>query len=294
MPKYNCHRKGCTRIRSEFNIFGNRRRFPRFDGNTFCSASCLKMHMEDGLSVRWRRQQLEKAQTIPRPKLGTILMQTAFVTRAQLEEAVEHQKKSREGRIGEWLCRLGFVEEHQITEALARQYGLPLINLRKSIANRDAVRMIPGKVAKCSSLIPVGFDDDQSALRVAVCGPVNFNSQEAIRRMVRKGIVAYMSDQSAIQELLHKHYDPEDLDLNNVPTFRSLEGLIEAGNEMVDRAMELRAQNIQAELVQEFFWVRLDFPSESHHHLFRYVSERVHQGALASQSVMGEPYANAS
>jgi hypothetical protein len=250
--------------------------------------------MEEDLKAKWRRQQLEKTQTIPRPKLGTILMQTAFITRAQLEEAVEHQKKSREGRIGEWLCRLGFVEEHQITEALARQYGLPLINLRRSIANEDAVRMIPGKVARCSSLIPVGFDDDQSALRVAVCGPINFNSQEAIRRMVRKGIVAYIGDQSAIQELLHRLYDPEDLDLNNVPTFKSLEGLIEVGNEMVARAVQLRAQNIQAELVQQFFWIRFDFPSESHHHLFRYVSEDARREALPSESVMAESYANAS
>jgi hypothetical protein len=132
------------------------------------------------------------------------------------------------------------------------------------------VRMIPGKVAKCSGLVPVGFDDAQAALRVAVSAPVNFNSQEAIRRMVRKGIVAYIGDQSAIDRLLEQAYEPEDLDLSNVPTFSSFNELVEVGNEMIATAIEARAQDIQAELVAEFFWVRLDFPTESHHHFFRY------------------------
>jgi hypothetical protein len=274
MPKYSCHRKECTRIRSEFSLFLNRRHPPQYDGHPFCGDACLRMYIENELSEKWRFLQLEKERKIPRPKLGTILMQTAFVTRSQLEEAVRLQKQTRQGRIGEWLLRLGFVEERQITAALAKQYGLPLINLKNSNANSDAVRMIPGKVAKCSSLIPVGFDDNQASLRVAVSAPVNFSSQEAIRRMVRKGIVAYIGDQSAIQQLLEEWYAPEDLDLTNVPTFGSFDELLEVGGEMVTIAVNNRAQNIQAELIQDFLWVRLDFAAESHHHLFRYVPEQ--------------------
>ncbi|MBN1571486.1 MAG: hypothetical protein JXA73_26860 [Acidobacteria bacterium] len=271
MPKYQCHRKECNRIRSEFSIFLNRRRPPQYEGHAFCSDSCLQMHFEEELREKWRRLQKDSDPKIPRPKLGTILMQTAFITRDQLDEAIKLQNQTREGRIGEWLQRLGFVEEHQITEALAQQYGLPLINLHNSDANADAVRMIPGKVAKCSGLVPVGFDDSQTALQIAVTAPVNFHSQEAIRRMVRKGIVAYIGDESAIDKLLRKLYEPEDLDLSNVPTFRSLEDLTELGNEMIASAINNRAQDIRAELVQDFFWMRLDYPTQSHHHFFRYL-----------------------
>ncbi len=70
------------------------------------------------------------------------------------------------------------------------------------------------------------------SLRVAVTAPVNFNSQEAIRRMVGKGIVPYVGDPSAIQKMLEKLYEPEDLDLSDLPTFSSLEDLIEVGNEI--------------------------------------------------------------
>lgn len=243
-----------------------------YGGETFCSDECLRAHVESVVSDAWRRQQLESTRKIPRPKLGTILMQTAYLTRDQLNQAIQLQSETRQGRIGEWLLRLGFVEEHQITAALARQYGLPLINLENSGANAEAVRMVPGKVAKCSGLIPVGFDDSQTSLRVAVSGPVNFTSQEAIRRMVRKGIITYIGDQSAIERLLESNYEPEDLDISSAPTFGSLEELIDLGNDMVSLALEQRAQDIQAELVDDFFWIRFDFWSASHHHFFRYES----------------------
>jgi hypothetical protein len=293
MPKYHCHRKGCTRIFSDFSLFLNRRHPPRYEGHAFCGKSCLQTHIENDLTEKWRWLQLEKDRKIPRPKLGTILMQTAFITQDQLEKAVQLQKQTREGRIGEWLLRLGFVEEHQITAALSKQYGLPVINLRNSNANTDAVRMIPGKVAKCSGIIPVGFDDSQAALRVAVSAPVSFSSQEAIRRMVRKGIVAYIGDQSVIQQLLEQWYEPEDLDLNNIPTFGSLEQMIEMGSEMVTIAINNRAQNIQAELVQDFLWMRLDFAAESHHHLFRYIPDQAQDYGQAFERDFAVSYAAA-
>jgi hypothetical protein len=289
MSKYRCYRKECTRIRSEFGLFLNRKRPPQYEGNIFCSDSCLSMHVASELNTKWRHLQAEKDRMIPQPKLGTILMQTARITRNQVEEAVKRQSEAREGRIGEWLLRLGFVEEHQITEALAQQYRLPLINLKNSSANAEAIRMIPGKIARCSSLIPVGFDDDQKALRVAVSAPVNFNSREAIRRMLNKRIVAYIGNPSAIQQLLEQWYEPEDLDISNVPAFSSLEELMKVGNEIVAAAIDQRALNIKAELVQDFFWVRLDFQLELHHHLYRYISPaaRNYERALEGEMAVG-------
>jgi hypothetical protein len=275
MLKSACCRKGCTRIKSEFSSFMNRQRVPRYDGNTFCSDTCLRSYFEDKLTKKWLWLQNRTENKIPRPKLGTIIMQTTFLTRDQLDEAVKLQNQAREGRLGEWLLRLGFVEERQITIALAKQYGLPFINLKNSNANENAVRMIPGKVAKSSSLVPVGFDDSQDTIRVAVSAPVDFNTQDAIRSMVHKGVLTYISDQSAIENLLESLYTPEELDLSSAPAYSSMDELIEVSREMVDLAVDQRAENIQAELLQEFFWVRLDFAAESHHHYFRHVSNPV-------------------
>jgi hypothetical protein len=275
MPKHYCYRRECSRILSEFNIFLNRRRPPQYEGHMFCSDNCLFTFFENELSEKWRRLQLERNRAFPRPKLGTILMQTTFLTREQLDLAIKIQKQTGEGKLGEWLLRLGYVEEHQITSALARQFGLPLINLKNSNPNVDAVRMIPGKVARSSGMLLVAYDDYQGALRVAVCAPVDFGSQLAIQRMVRKGIEPYIADQSLIQQRLNEWYDPEDLDLSDLPTFSSLEELIQVGNEMTASAINNRAEDIQAELFQDFFWVRIEFTSKSHHHFFRHMQTLV-------------------
>ena len=272
MPKYHCHRKECARIRSELSFFASRRRPPNYEGHAFCSESCLLTHVQEELSQKWRRLHVEKNRKIPRPKLGTILLQTSFITRDQLEEAVRLQSQARQGRIGEWLLKLGFVEEHQITAALARQYGLPLMNLENTERHEEAARMIPGKIARTLGLIPVGLDDSQSSIRVAASGPVDFDSQESIRRMVRKGIIPYLGDRSVIERLLEQYYEPEDLDLTNVPTFGSVQELARVGRNVVMTAINHHAQNIQAELFRHLLWMRLDLPSEFHHYFFRFTS----------------------
>jgi len=292
MPRHDCYRKECNHIRSEFGSFLNRRHIPRFEGHTFCSEVCLRAYVKDEFVQRWHRMQQERNRRIPRPKLGAILMQTASISREQLEEAVRLQKLTREGRLGEWLLRLGFVEERQITVALAKQSGLPLIDLKNSEAKSDAVGMIPAQVAKCSNVVPVSYDDGQDALRVAVSGPVNFNLQQALRRMIGKGIATFIGDDSAIQALLASWYEPAALDLSKAPVFSSLEEFVEILRDIVSDAVNQKAANLQAELLEKYFWARLDIGSRSRHYFYRYLSTATQ--TEAAQPMADQEYAVAS
>ncbi len=280
-----CHRKGCTRIRSEFSLLLSRRRPPRYDGYDFCSESCLETHLESELTERWHLLQQNTNRRIPRPRLGTILLQDSSVTPEQLDEAVNMQRRTHEGRIGEWLTRLGFVEEHQVTMALAKQYGLPMINLKGSFARSDAARLIPGKVARCTGCLPVGFGDRRRSLHVAVSGPVNFNSQEAIRRMVRMVILTFIGDQSAIESLTEQWYGPEDLEESSTPVYRSLDDLLELGRRLLVTAADMRADNVQAELLDDCFWARVDSGMRSRHLFHRYAAARLQEHRPLSERV---------
>ncbi len=261
--RHDCYRKGCSRNRSDFTLFLSRRHVPQFDGHAFCGEACLRAYVQEDLARRWQELQGDRLRRIPRPKLGSILMQTALITREQLEQAVGLQKLNRQGRLGEWLVRLGFVEERQITVALAKQFGLPLIDLKNSAPQPDAVAMIPARVARYSSLIPVSYDDDRRSLRIAVSGPVNFYLQQALHGMIGKGISTFIGDASAIQALLTGWYDRDDvLDARG---FRSLEELLDLFGDTVSVAMNRKATNIQAELLEKYFWVRLDTGATSKH-----------------------------
>ncbi len=269
MPRVNCHRKGCTRIRSEFSLFLNRRQAPRFEGYTFCSEACLRDHVDGELIERWYRLQQARSHQIRRPRLGTILLQTAFVTPDQLDIAVKMQRLNQEGRLGEWLLRLGYVEERQITLALSKQYALPVIHLDPSDTRSDAAEMIPGKVAKCGRLVPLGLDEEKGTLCVAVSGPVEFNSLEAIRRMAGVGLDTYIGDQSAVTSLIERLYEHEELSFANAPSYATQEELLDICRTIVSSALIQRADNIQLELAEEFLWARLEFPGRSAQQVYR-------------------------
>jgi hypothetical protein len=194
------------------------------------------------------------------------LMQTAFITREQLDEAVRLQSSAREGRLGHWLLHLGFVDEHQVTVALARQFGLPLIDFRKSPVRGDLLGLIPAGLARSSKMVPVGYDDVSDSLRLAVCGPVNFHAQEAVRRMLGKKIAAYIGEESAIQNAIAQGYGP-DATGPDAP-FRTLEEMLERVARTITAAVSRRATNIRAELLCHGLWTRLEFAAASAIHEF--------------------------
>jgi hypothetical protein len=265
-----CSRKGCSSVQSEFRFFLNRRRPPRLNQREFCGENCIQKQAESDLHERWRLLQREKNHHISRPKLGSILVELSVITQQQLDTAVRMQRENGEGKIGELLLRLGFIEEHHITVALSRQYGIPMIQLNHANARADNRRIIPAPVALCSNLVPVGFVDDRSALRVALSGPVDFGSQQAIRRMVGTAIMPYIGDNSAIQAMIEKIYPPEELDLNSLPTYSNANDLVDLAESIITSAADQRARNVQFELVEDFFWARLDYDRSSHHRVFRY------------------------
>ena len=277
MPKVNCHRKGCTRIRSEFSLFLSRRQPPRYEGNTFCSEICLRDHIDSQLVERWYRLQHDKSHPCRRPKLGSILLQTAFVTPEQLALAVRMQRLNKEGMLGEWLLRLGFAEERQITLALSKQYSLPVIHLAGTEVKGEAARLIPGKVARCARLVPLWLDEEKNSLCVAVSAPVDFIALEAIRRMVGKVLITYISDQSAILSLLERLYEPEELNVSNGSGYATQNELLDLCKTIVSNALIQRAENIRMELAEEFLWARLDFPGRS--------AQRVYHHATAPATV---------
>jgi len=272
MPKHNCHRKGCYRIRSEFSLFLSRRNPPRFSEQPFCSESCLLAEIEQAVTERWDLLQSQKRRKVPRPKIGTILLLGHHLTRGQLDKALEIQHESGGGRLGEWLVRLGFVEEHHVTQALSHQWGMPVIDLAHCDIQPGIARLVPGGVARCAGLLPVGYDDRQRALQVAMSNPIDFSSQGALRRMLRMEIVPFVADGSAVTALIERCYSPSESDITGCLSFNSRSELLALFRRRVRDAISERAVNFEFELVEDYTWLRLDFHADSKHEVYRHAA----------------------
>ncbi len=272
MHKSNCHRRGCNRTRSDFSLFLNRRYPPSLGGQSFCSDSCLLAQLEQEIAGKWDLVHEQRALKIPRPKIGTILLQSQYLTREQLDAAIALQLSSHEVRLGELLVWLGYVEERQITLALAKQWGMPMIDLQHCELQKNAVRALPGKVAICGRMIPVGYDGSHGALRIAASNPMEPGSRAALRRMLRREIDLYIADQSAIRAMTERLYPSSETDTSKCPTFGSREELLALVRRAAFSAMRARAENIQFELLEDYSWLRIDLQEASRHEIFRYMS----------------------
>src|SRR5215510_16614372 len=101
-------------------------------------------------------------------KLGEMLLKAGLVSEAQLQEALEAQKKNG-GKLGYNIVKLGFVTEDEITQLLSDQYGVPSINLRHFQIEDVVIQLIPTEVAQKYLVDPVNRTG--ATLTIAMADP---------------------------------------------------------------------------------------------------------------------------
>ncbi|HLQ01571.1 MAG TPA: MSHA biogenesis protein MshE, partial [Burkholderiales bacterium] len=82
-----------------------------------------------------------------RVRLGDLLVQQKLISQEQLKAALEDQGRSGR-KLGRVLIESGYLSEDQIGEALARQLGVPFINLKYYNFNSAVTRKLPEAQAR--------------------------------------------------------------------------------------------------------------------------------------------------
>jgi hypothetical protein len=75
--------------------------------------------------------------------LGLVLLSRGFIDNQRLQAALQAQRQSRKGRVGEWLMQLGAVNEAQVTMALAIQWSCPVFPLERHHRFIECAGMVP-------------------------------------------------------------------------------------------------------------------------------------------------------
>ena len=87
-------------------------------------------------------------------RLGDLLLKEQVITPLQLNKALESQRSSG-ARLGHELTRLGYIEEHDLTSFLSKQYSVPSINLDSFEVPGDVLKLIPKEVVIRHQVIPI-------------------------------------------------------------------------------------------------------------------------------------------
>jgi type IV pilus assembly protein PilB len=82
-----------------------------------------------------------------RQRLGDMLLERGLLTPAQLSEMAKLQDETGQ-RLGQIVVERGWIKEAELQQVLVAQLGVPCVDLRPGLYERDAVSLLPPSVAR--------------------------------------------------------------------------------------------------------------------------------------------------
>ena len=136
-------------------------------------------------------------------RLGELLLKENMVSPQQLQDALNHAKRSR-GQDREAFVSLGFVKDEEITSLLSRQYGVPSINLDHFEVDPAIVKIIPAETARKYQVLPLSRSG--ATLTIAMADPTNVFAMDDIKFMTGYNVEPVVASESALEDAIDKYY----------------------------------------------------------------------------------------
>jgi len=143
---------------------------------------------------------------MPRPekvRLGEILTQQGLLTEAQLQEALDAQRKSGR-KLGRVFVEKGFVSEDQISTALARQLQVPYVNLKQFSIKPEVAARLPETQAR--RFRAVVLEDGGSFYRVAMADPTDLFAYDEVAKALKRDIQLAVVNESLLLQTIDRVY----------------------------------------------------------------------------------------
>jgi type IV pilus assembly protein PilB len=202
-------------------------------------------------------------------KLGLMLVQRGLLSRADLDQALQWQKKSGQGLVP-ILIERSLVTEVDLVSTLARQLGLEFVDLSEYSVDPAAAMLISPALSRRYLALPVGWDDGR--LVVAMADPSNVFAIDDIRNITGKEVMAVVATRAGIDKAIAAN-NPLDSDAEGITalaseTFKAEEDLadirevtedapiVKLVNLLITRAVMERASDIHIEPTEHDMRVR--------------------------------------
>ncbi|MBW2149052.1 MAG: Flp pilus assembly complex ATPase component TadA [Deltaproteobacteria bacterium] len=138
-----------------------------------------------------------------RRKLGEFLLTAGLITRAQLEDGLEEQKKLGE-KLGQVLVRLGYITENDIITIMEEQLRVPRVEMDNFMADQMVIGLIPEGVARSQQVIPLYVDE--GVLHVAMTDPLDIFAIDEVARTTCKEVEPHICTVAEMERALNQYY----------------------------------------------------------------------------------------
>ena len=137
-------------------------------------------------------------------RIGELLVKENLLTKEQLRDARTSAKGSG-NRLGAEITKMGLLDESELADFVAKQYGVPSINLDEFEIDRAVIELVPEEVAIKHNVIPVNRAG--STLILATSDPSNIFALDDIKFLTGYNIQPVVASEEAIRRAVDRYYD---------------------------------------------------------------------------------------
>ena len=132
-----------------------------------------------------------------------MLCAAGLLSEAQLREGLAHQR-NRGVRIGEALLSLGHLEETALFRVLAKQQGMPFVDLSKGRVSEDVLERVPAEFVQEQGILPI--KEQGGRLIVAVDDPLKRIVADQLSFMLGTEVMCALAAPAALKAAIQRHF----------------------------------------------------------------------------------------
>ena len=197
-----------------------------------------------------------------RVPLGLLMLSRGELSHEQLRRALEAQRQSGSGRIGEWIQKLGYAHEQQVTAALGAQWSCPVLRRLPAVA---AEFPVPFPLLRRFRMAPVHYSRPTRVLHIAFAADIEYRALLAIEEILQCKAEPCLADATALHAFLGRM---EEERRGTDPTFEGVGGPEEMTRITSGYTAKLGADEVRVVGCGEYFWVRIEGRKNSANLLF--------------------------
>jgi len=137
-------------------------------------------------------------------KLGEMLVKAQLITGAQLEEAINLQRREG-GKLGSTVVRLGFCADQDIVSFLGMQYGVPAADLDQwPPIEASVIALVPAELANKHKVLPL--QRSGNVLTMAMSDPTDIFAMDDVRFHTGYNIDPVVSSEMGLVRAIERYY----------------------------------------------------------------------------------------
>jgi len=182
--------------------------------------------------------------------IGTILVDRGLIDSAQLDEAVDEQKRTGE-RLDRVMVRLGLVGNTEVLEAIGSHFEMPIIDLEQVEVDDETLKLLPSKLVFKQRCVPIGRGE--GVLRIATSDPFELSAFDELRLLTGLGIELVLADERDLAKFIRAHYGVAGDTLEALSTDESRTIEVESGaqDQEIEQAQEASVVKLVNDLLLE-------------------------------------------